>query len=99
MRFRDPLGSRAVRTAEKPRLGAGPADHELLIRWYSPGIFWPHSNSKESSMFDLSRIQAAIREDGLDGWLLYDFRGLNVLARRILDMRPDHMLSRRWLYF
>jgi Xaa-Pro aminopeptidase len=50
-------------------------------------------------MFDLSRIQAAIREDGLDGWLLYDFRGLNVLARRILDMSPEHMLSRRWFYF
>src|SRR5262245_50531586 len=50
-------------------------------------------------MFDLSRIQAALREDGLDGWLLYDFRGLNVLARRILDMSPDTMLSRRWFYF
>jgi Xaa-Pro dipeptidase len=50
-------------------------------------------------MFDLTRVQAAIREDGLDGWLLYDFRGLNVLARRILDMPSDHMLSRRWAYF
>src|SRR5436190_11907028 len=50
-------------------------------------------------MFDLSRIQAALREDGLDGWLLYDFRGLNVLARRILDMPADQMLSRRWFYF
>ena len=50
-------------------------------------------------MFDLTRIQAALREDGLDGWLLYDFRGLNVLARRVLDMPGDHMLSRRWLYF
>lgn len=50
-------------------------------------------------MFDLSRIQSALREDKLDGWLLYDFRGLNVLARRILDMPSDHMLSRRWFYF
>ena len=46
-------------------------------------------------MFDLTRIQAALREDGLDGWLLYDFRGLNVLARRILDMPAEQMLSRR----
>src|SRR5262249_36301853 len=30
--------------------------------------------------------------------LLYDFRGLNVLARRILDMPAEHMLSRRWFY-
>ncbi|MSQ93972.1 MAG: M24 family metallopeptidase [Gemmataceae bacterium] len=50
-------------------------------------------------MFDLTRIQAAIREDGLDGWLLYDFRGLNVLARRIVDMPETQMLSRRWFYF
>jgi Xaa-Pro dipeptidase len=50
-------------------------------------------------MFDLGRIQAAIREDGLDGWLLYDFRGLNVLARRILEMPAEQMLSRRWFYF
>jgi Xaa-Pro dipeptidase len=50
-------------------------------------------------MFDLAGIQAALREDGLDGWLLYDFRGLNVLARRVLDMPSDHMLSRRWFYF
>lgn len=50
-------------------------------------------------MFDLARIQAALIEDGLDGWLLYDFRGLNVLARRILDMPAEQMLSRRWFYF
>ncbi|HZZ81173.1 MAG TPA: aminopeptidase P family protein, partial [Gemmataceae bacterium] len=50
-------------------------------------------------MFDLARVQAALSEDGLDGWLLYDFRGLNVLARRIVDMSPQHMLSRRWFYF
>ena len=50
-------------------------------------------------MFDLPRVQAAFREDGLDGWLLYDFRGLNVLARRVLDMPAEHMLSRRWFYF
>ena len=52
-----------------------------------------------STMFDLGKIQAALREDKLDGWLLYDFRGLNVLARRILDMPGDKMLSRRWFYF
>lgn len=50
-------------------------------------------------MFNLSAIQSALREDGLDGWLLYDFRGINVLARRILGMADTHMLSRRWFYF
>ena len=28
-------------------------------------------------MFDLPAVQRAIRECGVDGWLLYDFRGLN----------------------
>ncbi|HZY90457.1 MAG TPA: M24 family metallopeptidase, partial [Gemmataceae bacterium] len=36
---------------------------------------------------------------GLDGWLLYDFRGLNVLARRALHIPTDAILSRRWFYF
>ena len=50
-------------------------------------------------MFDLTSVQKAIQELGLDGWLLYDFRGLNVLARRVLGLNPEHILSRRWFYF
>lgn len=50
-------------------------------------------------MFDLSAVQHAIRQLGLDGWLLYDFRGLNVLARRVLGLNPEHILSRRWFYY
>ena len=50
-------------------------------------------------MFDLAAVQAAVRDLGLDGWLLYDFRGLNVLARRVIGLAPDQILSRRWFYF
>src|SRR5438128_1987072 len=50
-------------------------------------------------MFDLASVQTALRDLGLDGWLLYDFRGLNVLARRVVDLPADAMLSRRWFYF
>src|SRR5262245_4084038 len=50
-------------------------------------------------MFDVQAIQSALRQFGLDGWLLYDFRGLNVLARRVVKLRPEQMLSRRWFYF
>jgi Xaa-Pro aminopeptidase len=50
-------------------------------------------------MFDLTAVQNALREQQLDGWLLYDFRGLNVLARRVLAMPADAILSRRWFYF
>lgn len=50
-------------------------------------------------MFNLAAVQAAIKGLGLDGWLLYDFRGLNVLARRVLGLPTDAILSRRWFYF
>jgi Xaa-Pro aminopeptidase len=50
-------------------------------------------------MFDLPSVQTAIRDLGFDGWLLYDFRGLNVLARRVLALPADAMLTRRWFYF
>jgi Xaa-Pro aminopeptidase len=50
-------------------------------------------------MFDLNAVQSALGDLGIDGWLLYDFRGLNVLARRVLGLPSDAMLSRRWFYF
>ena len=43
-------------------------------------------------MFDLEAIQTALREFHLDGWLLYDFRGSNVLARRVLQLSDDQMV-------
>jgi Xaa-Pro aminopeptidase len=50
-------------------------------------------------MFDLAAVQSAVRALGVDGWLLYDFRGLNVLARRVLEVPDTAMLTRRWFYF
>jgi Xaa-Pro aminopeptidase len=50
-------------------------------------------------MFNLPAIQTAIQDQSLDGWLLYDFRGLNILARRVIDLSDGTMLSRRWFYF
>jgi Xaa-Pro aminopeptidase len=50
-------------------------------------------------MFDLDAVQKALEGCGFDGWLLYDFRGLNVLARRVVDLSDESMLSRRWFYF
>jgi Xaa-Pro aminopeptidase len=49
-------------------------------------------------MFDLNAIQSAIREFGFDAWLLYDFRGANFLARRVLDMEDMTPASRRFFY-
>ncbi len=50
-------------------------------------------------MFDLKAIQSALCEFSFDGWLLYDFRGSNVLAQRILQMPQGFMGSRRYFYF
>ncbi len=49
-------------------------------------------------MFDLAAIQQSLRDFGLDGWLLYDFRGSNVLARRVLDLESRPTGSRRFFY-
>src|SRR5947199_1265338 len=49
-------------------------------------------------MFDLPAIQQALRQFGFDGWLLYDFRGSNVLARRVLGMGEMPLTSRRFFY-
>lgn len=51
------------------------------------------------SSFHLTSVQQAIRDFGLDGWLLYDFRGSNLLARRILAFADGQHGSRRWFYF
>lgn len=49
-------------------------------------------------MFDLPAIQQALKDFQLDGWLLYDFRGSNILARRILDLGEQPIGSRRFFY-
>jgi len=49
-------------------------------------------------MFDLPAIQSALQEFGFDAWLLYDFRGCNVLADRVLGIGPDAIGSRRFAY-
>jgi len=48
---------------------------------------------------DLPAIQRALRESGLDGWLLYDFHGSNPIATRLSGVdRSAHLTTRRWYY-
>jgi Xaa-Pro dipeptidase len=47
---------------------------------------------------DLGAIQAALREQGLDGWLLYDFRGSNPIARSVIGFDESQIGTRRWFY-
>ncbi len=51
-----------------------------------------------STTFDLAAVQAAIRAADLDGWLLYDFRNTDPIARKVLGLE-GHAGSRRWFYF
>ncbi len=44
-------------------------------------------------------IQDALRDEHIDGWLLYNFRGSNVFATRIIDLPSHIMQTRRYFYF
>ena len=48
---------------------------------------------------DIQAIQAALRQDGLDGWLLYDFHGSNPIAQAVVQVDSTTKLTtRRWYY-
>jgi Xaa-Pro aminopeptidase len=47
----------------------------------------------------VSAVQRALQEDGLDGWLLYDFNGSNPIAARLSGLTSSgKMTTRRWYY-
>ena len=48
---------------------------------------------------ELERLQQALRDQQLDGWLLYDFRKSNPIAYQILALSSEEMYTRRWFYF
>jgi Xaa-Pro aminopeptidase len=47
---------------------------------------------------DLTAIQRALAEQQLDGWLLYDFRGSNPIARSVIGFDEHQIGTRRWFY-
>ena len=47
----------------------------------------------------LDQIQAALREQGLDGWLFYDHHRRDPLAYRTLGLPDGTVVTRRWYYF
>ena len=50
-------------------------------------------------MADVRELQAAIRDQGIEGWLFYDFRRSNAVAHRVLGFAPHAFCSRRWCYY
>lgn len=53
----------------------------------------------QAKTFDLVQVQAALAEEGVDGWLFYFFHDNDPIALRILGLSASHFVSRRWFYF
>ncbi len=47
----------------------------------------------------LKEIQAALREEGLDGWLFFDHHVRDLLSYRVLGLDPEGHYTRRWYYY
>jgi Xaa-Pro dipeptidase len=49
---------------------------------------------------DVAAVQDALKAEGLDGWLLYDFQGSNPIAARVagIGRTGGHLATRRWFY-
>lgn len=48
---------------------------------------------------NIEAIQKELKNEGLDGWLFYDFHNRDPIAIRILNIDPKRFTSRRWFYF
>lgn len=48
---------------------------------------------------DIERIQKALQDEHIDGWLFYDFRKSNPIAYQVLALPHHEMYTRRWFYF
>lgn len=46
----------------------------------------------------VDRIQETLRQEKIEGWLFYNFRGSNVFATRILNLPPHLTQTRRYYY-
>jgi Xaa-Pro aminopeptidase len=47
-------------------------------------------------MLDVAGIQSSLKSLELDAWLLYDFHGINPIARRVIGLGEDRFATRRW---
>ena len=48
-----------------------------------------------ASEASIARVQAALAEQGLDGWLLFEFRGQNLISSALLGV--EHTTRRAWV--
>ena len=74
--------------ATDDRLQAGGADDRMKAL----------PRSLRSTTVDLPAIQAELRNEGVDGWLLFDHHLRDPIAYRVLGIPGGHV-SRRWYYW
>jgi Xaa-Pro aminopeptidase len=52
-----------------------------------------------TTALDVRAVRTALSADGLDGWLLYDFHGINPIAASVAGVGgQEHLATRRWYY-
>src|SRR6266542_5989189 len=58
------------------------------------------STADPTVRLNISDVQQALKVDGIDAWLLYDFRGLNPIALDVTGVarQGGHLATRRWYY-
>jgi Xaa-Pro dipeptidase len=50
-------------------------------------------------MIDISEIQHALKQEGVDGWLFFDHHQRDPLAYHVLKLSTGVIATRRWYYF
>jgi len=57
----------------------------------------PAQKSFKGLRLDIAEVQKALSAEKLDGWLIYDFHGINAVAAELFVF-DGHMVTRRWFY-
>jgi Xaa-Pro aminopeptidase len=57
----------------------------------------PAQKSFKGLRLDIAEVQKALSAEKLDGWLIYDFHGINAVAAELFVFE-GHMVTRRWFY-
>jgi Xaa-Pro dipeptidase len=70
------------------------------ISWRRARYTWQMPSGIAAAPIDVAAVQSALAADGIDGWLLYDFRGLNPIAADFTAVarQGGHLATRRWYY-
>src|SRR6266545_4906809 len=58
------------------------------------------STADPTVRLNISDVQQALKADGIDAWLLYDFHGANPIAADVTGVgrQGGHLATRRWYY-